>query len=342
MTLRFQSILVSVTEGCHVGCHHCGFMGSRRDRETSKEEIAEWVGQICDYGIPTVIFTGGEPFESFDVLREGVCVAHEWKFPSAIFTSSYWASDDDVTIATLSQLLGVQHLYLSSDIFHQRRIPYENVYRVILAADKLGIERISICITYASDADLREVRSHYEQFGDRINFSEDRVIPTPYLRKSVVDSIDVPDVPEAYGRNCWIDTPIVNPNGDVFSCHAGKAGAHGNLKDLPYWIGNLRENNFREVMKAARNRLDYQYLRTHGPAGIANLYKAYPYLREELGRGTFTGPCDMCFSMLTKPQAIAALRSYVRRPEIVRDINMALVFRMGEPPIDDVPESTAM
>lgn len=86
---RFTSILVSVTEGCHVGCAHCGFIGSTRDRETDPDELASWVASACEFGIPKMIFTGGEPFERFEVLRRGVVTAHEKGKFSTLFTSSF-------------------------------------------------------------------------------------------------------------------------------------------------------------------------------------------------------------------------------------------------------------
>jgi organic radical activating enzyme len=339
MNPAFQSILVSLTEGCHVGCHHCGFAGSRRDRSVTENEITDWVAQVCAYGIPVVIFTGGEPFEVFDILRAGVWSAHRFGVPTALFTSSFWGESHDAAVAQLEQLPGLEHLYLSSDVYHQRRVPYDHVFNVITAADQVGVKLISICITHASDEEREAVRSHYRRFGNRVNFFEERVIPTPFMRESVLEHQSPLMPPDQFGSTCWIDTPIVNPTGDVFSCHAGKAGAHGNLEHLPYWLGTLHRNSFVDIMAAARERLDYQYLRTHGPKGIAALLKAYPDLAQAVSRDGFTGACDMCMSVLSKPEGVRALREHVQRPEVIFSINMALAFRFGEPPL--IPSRSA-
>src|SRR5437667_11837073 len=95
MLPRFNSVLVSVTERCHVGCAHCGFIGSVREREPEPQEMANWVSQACEYGTPKIIFTGGEPFERLDCLVGGVGAAKKAGTPAAVFTSSFWASCAD-------------------------------------------------------------------------------------------------------------------------------------------------------------------------------------------------------------------------------------------------------
>lgn len=335
MNPSFTSILVSVTEGCHVGCAHCGFIGSKRDRETDVDDLGDWVSQACTYGIPAIIFTGGEPFERFDVLQHGVRAAAEHGKAISIFTSSYWASSFEEAVSRLAMLEGITQLYLSTDFYHQKRVPYEFVYNVIAAADKLNIAEITLCVAYANEEDRLAVRKHYEQYESRVRFYESRVIPTPYIQKKLKNQDPLLELdPENYKTTCWIETPIINPNGDVFACHAGKAGAHGNMEDLPYWLGNLKRETFADIMERARWKLEYQYLRTHGPKGIVDLFKSYPNLTDAVGRSNFTGPCDLCFSVLSTKEGQRCLTEMVSRPEVLRKINMHLVFRYGEPALE--------
>src|SRR5882762_2457450 len=127
----FTSLLISVTEACHVGCSHCGFIGSTREREAEPEEMALWISQACSYGIPKMIFTGGEPFERLEVLAGGVRAGLAFGVEIGVFTSSYWGDSRERAKKTLSYVKGVTHLYLSSDTFHQRRVPYQYVFNVI-------------------------------------------------------------------------------------------------------------------------------------------------------------------------------------------------------------------
>lgn len=334
MNYGLKSVLVSVTEGCSVGCQHCGFIGSTREREAAPGVLSGWVKQICDSGVPLVIFTGGEPFERFEVLEDVVATCERAGVPAASFTSSYWAVDAETTRKKLNRLKGLKQLYLSSDIYHQRRVPYANVFNVIEAADAQGMGTITICLTYATEADRQEVRAQYERFGDRLRFHEDRVIPTPFLKK-VVKNQD-PELgfsPQEYEPTCWIDTPILNPDGYVWACHVGKVGAHGDFRDLPYWLGDMKEDKFADVMKSADSNAPYQFLRTLGPSGVAELFSTFPGLKSAVKREGFTARCDMCYSTLATVEGQSALADYVTRPEVRDRINIGRLLRYGEGPM---------
>ncbi|HXT69379.1 MAG TPA: radical SAM protein [Vicinamibacterales bacterium] len=332
---RFRSILVSVTEVCHVGCAHCGFIGAVRERESDPDELADWVDQTCAYGVGLIIFTGGESFERLECLVRGVAMAESHGTPAAVFTSSFWGTSLDAARSTLRQLPGLKHLYLSSDPYHQRNVPYQYVYNVIDAAIELGIPKITITITYSNDEEHAEVRSRYAQYGDRLRYGGGRVIPNPYFSKKVLLRQGPLRAPKAseYRCDCEIGTPIVNPNGDLFSCHTGKAAAHRDLRHLPYYLGNLREHSFADLMATAGARPDYQFLRTHGAHGVAALFEHEPGLIDAVGRDGFTTECDMCFSTLSTPAGRAALARHVARPEVRDAIDMRLALIGGEDPL---------
>jgi MoaA/NifB/PqqE/SkfB family radical SAM enzyme len=343
VNLSFQSILVSLTEECHVGCGHCGFVGADRERSMAPGEVQEWVSDCAAYGIPQITFTGGEPFERIDLLSIGVGAAYRSSSCAvASFTSSFWATSRDEARKVLGGLRGLSHLYLSTDTYHQKRVPYQNVMNVIDVAPEFGILHITLCITYASDSDRQLVREKYSAYGDRVKIYEERVIPTRYIQKALrsQDSLKSSDS-FSEQTQCWIDTPIINPNGDFFACHVGKAGAHSSMRGSPYWLGNLREKTFSEIVEDAGLRLDYQYLRTHGPAGISALIEHQPSLLAKVGKKGFSGICDMCFSILSNPDGQEALNRFVRKPEIRAAINARLSICRGEPPIPQLPAHPA-
>ncbi|MDP9266867.1 MAG: radical SAM protein [Acidobacteriota bacterium] len=343
MPPTFTSILFSVTEACHVGCSHCGFIGSTRDRDVDANELREWVANACAYGIPKIIFTGGEPFERFEVLRDAVATAAAWSVEIGVFTSSFWGSSFDAAATLLDKLSGLTHLYLSSDRFHQRRVPLAFVCNVIDAALKREIKDISICITYTHEEERLETQQQFASYGERLMFHFDRVIPTQFLSPIVLknQSRGIGTAPSEYGCSCYLGTPIVNPNGDVFSCHAGKAAAHADMQTLPYYLGNLRGASFEALMRMSERRWDYQFLRTHGPKGVAQLFSIYPDLASAVGRQEFTNGCDMCFSVLRNREGRAALGHHVSKASVQDSINQRLVISLGEEPIEgEGPNST--
>lgn len=307
-------MLIVLTEVCHVGCQHCGYRGSPRDREMKTADVVAWIDQILGYGVPEIIFTGGEPFERLDLLEPGVARTHHWRARSSVFTSSFWASSFGEARRVLSRLTGLTMLYLSTDVYHQKQVPLQHVRHAIDAGIDLGVRNISLNITYAREEDRRMIASRYSDYGERIRIYADRVIPLPDERASIrllkgQDSLRS-FAPHAYAVRCWLGTPLVNPNGDLAACHIGKAGSRRDLRDLPYFLGNLHELPFGEIMKRCESRTDYQYLRTHGPRGVAQMAADIPEVLRALPRREFTTECDMCWSVLETPQGAQSLQVY--------------------------------
>ncbi len=342
--MKFNSVLMVLTEACHVGCQHCGYRGSPRNREMTPVEVVAWIDQILGYGVPEIIFTGGEPFERRDLLEPGVARTREWNARSSVFTSSFWASSFGEACRVLSRLSGLTTLYLSTDIYHQQQVPLQHVRNAIDAAIELGVRNISLNITYATEADRRHIASQYSDYRERIHVYADRVIPLPDAQASIrllrgQDSLREL-APHAYAVRCWLGTPLVNPNGDVASCHIGKAGSRRDLRDLPYFLGNLRELTFTEIMERSESRTDYQYLRTHGPRGVAQMAADMPEVLRALPRRDFTTECDMCWSVLETPEGARSLKVYSASKVDRIDARRAMV--LGERPIDrPAPEPAA-
>lgn len=333
--MTFSSILVSVTEVCTVGCRHCGFHGSTRDREPSPDELKLWITQICDYGIPRIICTGGEPFQRFSLLRAAVQAAasHPARPEVSTFTSSIWGSSPEQVDHHLLQLRGLTHLYLSTDIFHQEKVPIQNVYNVIEGAVRHGIPKISICITIAEDWEEQHTKGLFKDYADKVMFHVDRVIPTPFLVGIKADGA-APD-PAKYKSTCYLDTPLLNPNGDVSACHIGKAGAYVDLQEQVYFLGNLNSASFQEIMRKAEPNYEYQFLRCFGPQGIARMIQQSPTLTRTFGGTGFTNGCDLCYKVLRSTEGRNGLRELVNEPEWQKVIDAARMVRFGEVSLEE-------
>ncbi len=331
--MRFESILIVLTEQCHVGCQHCGYIGSKRDGEVEPPELESWIEQMIAYGIPEIIFTGGEAFERYEILACGVKRAHECGARISVFTSSYWATSLEQAKTILQGLDGLTHMYLSTDIYHQRRVPFEYVRNAIDASISLGIPLINLNITYATESDRASIAAKYADYGDRVIIYADRVIPNPNFSAKVLAGQDPLHglAPHNYSNKCWLGTPLVNPNGDLFTCHVGKAAAHGDLTKVPYFLGNLRQQSFDQIMRQSEVRPDYQYLRTRGPNGVAEMAVNSPELLQILPRRDFTTACDMCMCTLTSPKGPESLVKYAEKQK--DEIDVRLAFGLGEGPV---------
>lgn len=329
--MRFDCILVNITEQCSVGCRHCGYVGSERDREMTLSEMESWVNQAASFGIPKIIFTGGEPFERYEVLARGVRRAQMCGAMTAVFTSSIWATSLDKARQALHGLKGISHLYLSTDVYHQKRIPISYVYNAIDAAIELDLPRVSLVITYANDADRAAVEEQYSQYGDRIEVMTQLLNPNKSSRRTMKGHTPMFGIsPEQYSAKCWLGTPLINPDGTIFACHIGKAAAHGDIKKSPYFLGNLREAPFNDIMSRARLSPHYQYLRTHGPRGVVEMTQHSPTVMQALTRTQFTSGCDMCISVMLVPKALEVLTTYAEASK--EEIDMRLALLLSEEP----------
>src|SRR5262249_55844244 len=139
-----------------------------------------------------------------------------------------------------------------------------------------------------------------------------RVIPTQFIAIGPTPGHE--PRPENFASTCFLETPLINPNGDVSACHAGKAGAFGNFNELAYYLGNLHEKSFAEVMADAAGNGEYQFLRAYGPQGVARILAETPEVKALFGGKTFTNGCDLCFKVLRSRAGRARLRELVADP----------------------------
>ena len=327
--MRYESILIVLTEECHVGCQHCGYIGSRRNRDISPDLLREWIRQIGSYGFPEIIFTGGEAFERYDLLSAGAEEAADLGLKTSVFTSSFWAENRERAYELLQGLPGLVRVYLSTDVYHQKRVPFHYVRNAIDAAIALDIPKINLNITYATDFDRAYIASQYKDYGSRVDIYADRVIPNPNFSPRVLAGQDaMVDLSHSYGSRCWLGTPLLDPAGDLFTCHVGKMAAHKNLSKSPYYLGNLRKEKLFDIMSRSQVRHDYQFLRTHGPDGVAAVARQTPELLKILPARTFTNACDMCRSTLSEDLGRESLAAHAQKHE--QDIDARLILALKE------------
>jgi len=79
-------------------------------------------------------FTGGEPFLNFDLLLNGVRMAHELAIPSLfVETNCFWCVKDEETLEKIDLLkkAGLQGILISVNPFYAEFIPFERTERCI-------------------------------------------------------------------------------------------------------------------------------------------------------------------------------------------------------------------
>ncbi len=319
---RSNSILISITEECNVGCSHCGYIGTSKRRRATNEDLCHWLGEIKTAGINHVLFTGGEPFHTFDLLKAGVKRSNELGIEIAIFTSCVWGDTIGNAYNTLKQLPNIKQLYLSTDKFHQERVPVQSVKNVIDVGLDMGIKDIMICITCNDSIEFEGIKEQFIEYTDRVQFYSGGFIPT---KKFTADSTDITGE-KAKDNRCWITNPLLNPDGRLFLCHIGKAAAHDTSQMTPYFMGDLNTDSLTNIIDNTVNRKDYQFLRLLGPKGLRTLLKENPSLNKYLKRTDFNSSCDLCITMLSSEEVYKYFLEYIKQDHIIEELEMIRVL----------------
>lgn len=165
--MRFSAILFNIVEQCNLRCRHCGFFRSERSGEMAETCLVRWAAQAIEYGIPQVIFTGGEPFTRPGLLRAGVSAVRSAGGKSGVFTNASWAAGVAEAVRVLEPLEGLSQLFVSTDLYHLESVPPERVRNAIEAALAVGIRNVVLCVSYTTEHDRSAVHGLFADLQDR-------------------------------------------------------------------------------------------------------------------------------------------------------------------------------
>lgn len=132
-----------ISYGCTAACDHCFVWGQPGRRGMTVEQVGHFLDDLGAIGaITSVCAEGGEAFLHYPavlaLVRGGV--AHGWQ-PSAL-TNASWATSRAVAEARIAELrqAGLTRLGISTDPWHQRRVPVERVELLLEVCVAQGLE----------------------------------------------------------------------------------------------------------------------------------------------------------------------------------------------------------
>jgi organic radical activating enzyme len=327
-----SSIGFSITARCPVACPHCIVeAGPRRTEEMALADACDWMEQAAAYRdgyIKSIIFTGGEPFFNRTQLEEFLACAVSCGLVPAVVTNAFWASSLREARATLRSLPQIRMLTVSTDLYHERSIPFEYVINAITAAGELGVMcNAAVCF-------LDEDEPSYREFRERLNaVLDERLIRTSAIFPAgralqTIDPGRFVRTGEPPAAPCTgADFPTVFPDGRVVGCM-------GILTDLPaghpLLLGHLGEKPLDQILDAAEMNTALHILRVWGPGRLIRM------LREAgLGRGLPRdylkhGYCDLCYALLSDEGLMAGLLKVTGDPETVEKVAYARYYFLRE------------
>jgi MoaA/NifB/PqqE/SkfB family radical SAM enzyme len=169
-------------------------------------------------------FTGGDPFVYIREILEIMRAARRAGVvqPFHMVTSGYWAKDDIKAQSLLADLAeaGMDLLYVSYDYEHARWVSKEQVHRIALCCQAVGIHLHVYGVFWNTEERVEDLLPDLEG----VPMTSEFVTPIGAARPLFNGRPRYKDVPEANKSSCGrcSDYDItIYPNGDVFPCCSG-------------------------------------------------------------------------------------------------------------------------
>ena len=301
--LKFQSIIILLNRRCGVGCASCNVDArSGNKNQLSSQWLASFFTKVEDLKFSGyILWTGGEPFLSFDALRTGIAIASQKGYHSEVLTSAGWYLSQPGWLENLPVKENIS-LRISLDAEHQEKVPLSVVIALIRRAGELGME-----INFT----LREIPGQQEPVNRSIEEIK-RQLPEFYLhhcRRSRWLHY-IPHIPVSPGgypahSNC-IDLPgtrkykepcrmafrdlVIGEDGLVYPC----CGFFGFSFHRHLAVGDPMKESWESLFSRVFNHPLFRLLKEKGPYGICRELRLEP---EKWDWPPFQSPCHLCLAL---------------------------------------------
>lgn len=326
------NIGLMMTLKCQVACPHCIVQaGPHRAEVTRLTDAIAWIDQIAVYrgGLIRVLsLTGGEPFYDLELLKQISEHGRERGFFVSAVTNAFWAADRAQADSLLAELDSIQMLSISTDVYHQERIPFAWVSNAIAAARERGIPyTVAVCTENDQDPAYLSILEALYQVTEpatvlpAITFPAGRALER--AGTAAYAMVDTPP-PSACGAG---SAPIIFPDGRIIACI-------GPVVDLdtrhPLELGNLRHETLAHILDRAETNAVLHAIRVWGPQYLISLAREAGlggHLPERYIEGSI---CNACYSLMATPEIVSFLEDLAQDAAFRRKIAYARVYYLGE------------
>jgi organic radical activating enzyme len=301
--LKYQSIIIFLNRRCVVGCTSCN-VDARPGNKTqlSCQWLSSFFSKVEDLKFSGyILWTGGEPFLSFDALKTGITIASQQGYHSEILTSAGWYLSHPEWLENLPVKENIS-IRISLDAEHQEKVPLSLVIALIPRAVELGIE-----INFT----LREIPGQEEPVNQTIeelkrqlpefyhhNYQRSRwihYIPhipvSPGGCSSSFDSINLPGT-QKYKRPCPMAFRdlVLGEDGLVYPCCGFFSFPfHHHLA-----VGDPMKESWESLFSRQFHYPLFRLLKERGPYGICRELNLEP---EKWDWPVFQSPCHLCMAL---------------------------------------------
>lgn len=341
-----RNVGLLMTYHCQATCAHCIIRaGPNRHEEVTVEDARNWISQIASYRdryVCVLSLTGGEPFSNLKLLQEVMEFAVGCKLYVSVTTNGSWATSRKQALGLLQELPKICFLSISTDLYHQKYIPFETVKNAVWAAQECNIPFYVSLIT----EDKRDVE-YQKVYSDILQLTQPENILTgitfPVGRASQMKShLKYPFRDEPPKGACQAaSSPCIFPDGSVYGC----IGPLIDLKqDHPLLLGNLRDSSLDEILDRSETNVLLHALRLWGPHRLISLVKEAGLGKHLPLEYVADSVCSACYEMFSEPVVREWLSHLEEDVELRRKVAYGRLYYLKEPgmlEIGDLPSGTA-
>jgi MoaA/NifB/PqqE/SkfB family radical SAM enzyme len=254
--------------------------------------------------------------------------AAENKLYISVVTNGFWAIEKDRAKQLLQSLPEMCFLSISTDVYHQKFVPFENIKNVIWAAQECNIPYyVSVTTGNMVDPDYQRVRTELLKFTDPERIRTGITFPVGRaadIKDELGHNLSSEPCPEVCVAS---SSPCIFPDGRVYGC----IGPLFELQEQqPLYLGNLREHSVAEIFDRSETNAILHALRLWGPARFLS------WLREA-GMGDHlptvfvsSSICQACHTMLSVPAVLEWLHQLEQDPEFRRKVAYGRFYHLKE------------
>lgn len=167
-----RTLTFITTNECGAYCAHCLMMsGPERHEKLTFQQMRESIDQYFPSGEDgVVVFTGGECTRLGPALLDSIAYANVRGLFTRIVSNGEWAVNSASTELMVSQLResGLNEINISTDDYHAKWIPFENIKRIWFASKHRGFTTVLLVIGRGPNSDLTP-RIAMNRLGERIS-----------------------------------------------------------------------------------------------------------------------------------------------------------------------------
>lgn len=272
-----EGVYLCLTRKCALSCEHCSTYSHPLANESPRsKELVQFVESFNESIAPKILFlTGGEPLMLPKLVSKLTDIAHFAGSRVVCITGLFFASIENGS-KLLNEIKNIDHLMISIDIFHEKQIGRNAIFKMLHKIRKLGID-ISISTVGFGKDDLylkdliKYVRTEFE---DQVPLFVNSINPVGRAKSFYSDIQSGPialSSNESEIEGCkMMAWPVVAFDGTIVTCCNESVIDEDRPDHLI--LGHIRDTNWEAVRKKVTEDVILKAIRSVGPKYISRRF----------------------------------------------------------------------